>query len=84
MRKTWFSKAQVIGVLLEQDAGAATEDVGRRHGVSQQMFYRWKSKYGGMEVSKAQKLEALEGLAATLPDDMGNWSGDDVRKWTPS
>ena len=60
MKKSSFSEAQMIGVLREQEAGAATEDVCRRHGISQQTFYRWKSKYGGMEVSDAQKLKALE------------------------
>jgi putative transposase len=60
MKKSRFSEAQMIGALREQEAGAATEDVCRRHGISQQTFYRWKSKYGGMEVSDAQKLKALE------------------------
>jgi putative transposase len=60
MKKSRFSEAQMIGVLREQEAGAPTEDVCRRHGISQQTFYRWKSKYGGMEVSDAQKLKALE------------------------
>ena len=60
MKKSRFSKAQMIGVLREQEAGAGTEDVCRRHGISQQRFYRWKSKYGGMEISDAQKLKALE------------------------
>lgn len=60
MKKSRFSEAQMIGVLREQEAGATTEDVCRRHGISQQTFYRWKSKYGGMEVSDAQKLKTLE------------------------
>jgi putative transposase len=60
MKKSLFSEAQMIGVLREQEAGAATEEVCRRHGISRQTFYRWKSKYGGMEVSDAQKLKALE------------------------
>ena len=60
MKKSRFSKAQMIGVLREQEAGAGTEDVCLRHGISQQRFYRWKSKYGGMEISDAQKLKALE------------------------
>jgi len=60
MKKSGFGEAQMIGVLREQEAGAGREDVCRRHGISQQRFYRWKSKYGGMEISDAQKLKALE------------------------
>ena len=60
MRKSRFSEAQMIGMLREQEAGATTEEVCRRHGISQQTFYRWKAKYGEMEVSDAQKLKALE------------------------
>lgn len=60
MKKSRFSESQMIGVLREQEAGAVTEEVCRRHGISQQAFYRWKSKYGGMEVYDAQKLKALE------------------------
>ena len=60
MKKSGFSEAQMIGVLREQEAGAGTEDVCLRHGISQQRFYRWKSKYGGMEISDTQKLKALE------------------------
>ena len=50
MRKSRFDEAQIIGVLREQEAGATTEEVCRRHGVSQQTFYRWKAKYGGLGV----------------------------------
>ena len=47
-------------MLREQEAGSPTDQVCRRHGVSQQTFYRWKAKYGGMSTSDAQKLKALE------------------------
>ena len=60
MKKSRFSEDQIIGVLREQEAGSKTEDVCRKHGVSQQTFYRWKAKYGGMTTSDAQKLKTLE------------------------
>jgi putative transposase len=59
MRKGRLTDAQVIGVLREQEAGARTEEVWRRHGISQQAFYRWKAKYGGMEMSDARRLRTL-------------------------
>jgi putative transposase len=60
MRKSRFNEAQIIAILREQEAGSATAEVCRRHGVSEQTFYRWKAKYGGMQASDAQKLKTLE------------------------
>ena len=60
MRTSRFSDAQIIGILREHEAGSATAEVCRRHGLSEQTFYRWKAKYGGMQASDAQKLKALE------------------------
>lgn len=58
--KKRFSEEQIIGILKEQEGGLKTGDVCRRHGISEATFYSWKSKFGGMEVSEARKLKALE------------------------
>jgi putative transposase len=55
-----FSEEQIIGVLKEAEAGAKTADLARRHGVSEATIYNWKAKYGGLEVSEARRLRALE------------------------
>ena len=55
-----FSEEWIIGVLREQEAGGTVAEITRRHGVSEQSFYRWKAKYGGMEVSDARRLRELE------------------------
>jgi putative transposase len=60
MRKSRFSEAQIIGVLRERESGATTTEVCRRHGVSEQTFYRWKAKYGGLGRTDAQRLKSLE------------------------
>ncbi len=60
MRRKRFTEEQIIGILKEHQAGAVVRELCRRHGMAEQSFYRWKSKYGGMEVSEARKLKALE------------------------
>jgi putative transposase len=60
MKKSRFTEEQIIGILREQEVGAATAEVCRRRGVSEQTFYRWKAKYGGMSTSDAQRLKSLD------------------------
>lgn len=66
MKRSRFNEEQIIGILREQEAGAATADVCRRHGISSATFYKWKAKYGGLEVSEAKRLRALEDENARL------------------
>jgi putative transposase len=60
MRKSRFSDEQIISILREQEAGRPTAEVCRKHGVSGATFYKWKAKFGGMEVSEAKRLKVLE------------------------
>lgn len=66
MKRSRFTEEQIIGILKEQEAGAPTADVCRRHGISSATFYKWKAKYGGLDVSEARRLKALEDENARL------------------
>ena len=66
MKRLRFSEEQIIGVLKEAEAGAKTGELARRHGVSEATIYNWKAKYGGLEVSDAKRLRALEDENAKL------------------
>ena len=61
MKRLRFTEEQIIAILREQEAGAKTADVCRRHGISEATFYAWKAKFGGLDVSEARRLKALEG-----------------------
>lgn len=86
--KKRFSEEQIIGVLKEAEAGMKVADLCRRHGISEATYYNWKAKFGGMTVSDAQRLKALESentkLKRLLADAMlDNVALKDVlgRKW---
>ena len=66
MKKSRFSEEQIIAILREQEAGGTTADVCRRHGISSATFYKWKAKFGGMDVSDVKRLKALEDENAKL------------------
>ena len=60
MKRSRFSDEQIIGILKEHQAGMTAAELCRKHGISDATFYKWRSKYGGMEVSEAKRLKALE------------------------
>ena len=66
MKRSRFTEEQIIGVLKEHQAGLSAKELCRKHGISDATFYKWRSKYGGMEVSDARRLKSLEAENAKL------------------
>jgi putative transposase len=66
MKRSRFTEEQIVSILREQEAGVATAELCRKHGVSSATFYKWKAKYGGLDVSDAKRLKALEDENAKL------------------
>jgi putative transposase len=66
MKRSRFTEEQIIGILREQEAGQTTTEVCRKHGISSATFYKWKAKFGGLEVSDARRLRGLEEENAKL------------------
>jgi putative transposase len=89
MKNKRFSEEQIIGILKEHEAGGvAPRDLCRRHGINPTTFYKWKAKFGGMEVSDARKLKALElengrlkRLVANLSLDIEMLKDVNSKKW---
>lgn len=66
MKRSRFREEQIIGILKEHQAGLSAKELCRKHGISDATFYKWRSKYGGMEVSDARRLKVLETENAKL------------------
>ena len=86
--KMRFSEEQIIRILKEQEAGRPTKELCRQHGISPGTFYKWKAKFGGMDVSDARKLKALEvengrlkRLVANLSLDVEMLKDINSKKW---
>ncbi len=88
MKRSRFNEEQIIRILKEQESGITTADLCRRHGIAESTFYKWKSKYGGMEVSDAKRLKLLEDenrcLKSLLADahlDISMLKDVNAKKW---
>jgi putative transposase len=78
MRKSRFSEGQIIRILKESEAGARTVDLCRKYGISENTFYRWRAKFGGMEANDARKLKSLEEENRRLKQMVADLSLDNV------
>lgn len=88
MKRKRFTEEQIISVLKEAEAGLSAAEVSRKYGISDVTFYKWRSKFGGMEVSDAKKLRALEEenrrlkhLVADLTLDVQMLKAVNSKKW---
>ena len=85
MKRSRFSEEQIIGILKEHQAGLGAKELCRRHGISDATFYKWRSRYGGMEVSEARRLEALEAENAKRKSwrdqERPQWGVSPERRW---
>jgi putative transposase len=66
MKKSRFTDEQIIGFLKQVESGVAVKELGRKHGFSDATFYKWRGKFGGMDVSEARRLRELEGENSKL------------------
>ncbi|MCX2769812.1 transposase, partial [Pseudoalteromonas sp. B530] len=68
MRKSKFTETQIVSMIKEAESGIAVPEICRKHGIGQSTFYKWRSKYGGMEASDIKRLKELEEENRKLKD----------------